>query len=52
MVLPKGVGNFDQTDPFSLSFSLFPSEKNTDAMVFGHCEQIRLGLKGYSLFIK
>jgi len=52
MVLPKGVGNFDQTDPFSLSFSLFPSEENTDAMIFGHCEQIRLGLKGYSLFIK
>ena len=51
MALPKNVGRFDQTDPFSLSFSMFPDGQYEDAMVFGHCEQIRIGLKGYSLFL-
>ena len=51
MTLPKNVGKFDQTDPFSLSFSIFPDGKYKDAMIFGHCEQIRIGLKGYSLFL-
>lgn len=51
MTLPEKVGWFDQTDPFTLSFSIFPEHQDQESMVFGHCEQIRLGLKGYSLFI-
>jgi len=51
MKLPKKVGWFDQTDPFSLSFSIYADHKDQEAIIFGHCEQIRLGLKGYSFFI-
>ena len=51
MKLPKKVGWFDQTDPFSLSFSIYADHEDQEAIVFGHCEQIRLGLKGYSFFI-
>lgn len=51
MKLPEKVGWFDQTDPFTLSFSIYADHKDQEAIVFGHCEQIRLGLKGYSFFI-
>jgi hypothetical protein len=51
MKLPKKVGWFDQTDPFTLSFSVFADHEDQEAIIFGHCEQIRLGLKGYSFFI-
>lgn len=51
MKLPEKVGWFDQTDPFTLSFSVYADHKDQEAIVFGHCEQIRLGLKGYSFFI-
>tara|TARA_B100001063_G_scaffold231285_1_gene245274 strand:+ start:2321 stop:5560 length:3240 start_codon:yes stop_codon:yes gene_type:complete len=49
--LPEKIGWFDQTDPFTLSFSIYADHKDQEAIVFGHCEQIRLGLKGYSFFI-
>ena len=49
--LPEKVGWFDQTDPFTLSFSMYADHKDEKAIIFGHCEQIRLGLKGYSFFI-
>ena len=52
MKLPEKVGWFDQTDPFTLSFSIYADHKDQEAIIFGHCEQIRLGLKGYSFFIK
>ena len=51
MKLPEKVGWFDQTDPFTLSFSIYADHKDQEVIVFGHCEQIRLGLKGYSFFI-
>jgi len=51
MKLPEKVGWFDQTDPFTLSFSMYADHKDEEAIIFGHCEQIRLGLKGYSFFI-
>ena len=51
MKLPEKIGWFDQTDPFSLSFSIYADHKDQEAIIFGHCEQIRLGLKGYSFFI-
>ena len=52
LTLPKKVGWFDQTDPFSISLALYPENRYDKAIIFSHCEQIRLGLKGYSLFIK
>ena len=51
MKLPDKLGWFDQTDPFTLSFSIYADHKDRESIVFGHCEQIRLGLKGYSFFI-
>ena len=51
MKLPEKIGWFDQTDPFTLSFSIYADHKDQEAIVFSHCEQIRLGLKGYSFFI-
>ena len=51
MKLPEKVGWFDQTDPFTLSFSINADHIDQEAIIFGHCEQIRLGLKGYSFFI-
>lgn len=52
MRLPEKIGWFDQTDPFTLSFTIYADHKEQESIVFGHCEQIRLGLKGYSFFIK
>ena len=51
MKLPEKVGWFDQTDPFTLSFSVYADHKDRQAIIFSHAEQIRLGLKGYSLLI-
>ncbi|SHM63467.1 Concanavalin A-like lectin/glucanases superfamily protein [Cyclobacterium lianum] len=50
--LPERVGWFDQTDPFSVSLSVFPDTVYKEAVLFTHCEDIRLGLKGYSLFLE
>lgn len=46
------TGWFDQTDPFSIEVSLYPNEVYEEASVFYHCENLRLGLKGYSLFLE
>ncbi len=50
--LPKKVGWFDHTDPFSVSLSIFPDKVYEDAMVFNHCEDIRNGYKGYSFHLE
>lgn len=50
--LPKKVGWFDHTDPFSVSLSIFPDTVHEDVMVFNHCEDIRVGFKGYSLHLE
>lgn len=50
--LPKKVGWFDQTDPFTVSISIFPDINYEEAGLFYHCEDIRLGLNGYSLFLE
>ncbi|EPR69856.1 DUF1553 domain-containing protein [Cyclobacterium qasimii] len=50
--LPDKVGWFDQTDPFSVSLSVFPDTLYNETVIFTHCEDIRLGLKGYSLFLE
>ncbi|WP_114749430.1 DUF1553 domain-containing protein [Pleomorphovibrio marinus] len=50
--LPEKVGWYDQTDPFSVSISLYPDTVYKEAVIFTHCEDIRLGLKGYSLHLE
>ncbi|TYA74630.1 DUF1553 domain-containing protein [Seonamhaeicola marinus] len=50
--LPKKIGWFDHTDPFSVRLSIFPDKVYEDAMVFNHCEDIRNGYKGYSLHLE
>ncbi|WP_025762418.1 DUF1553 domain-containing protein [Dyadobacter tibetensis] len=43
------VGWFERTDPFSVDLWINPKKVYPDAGVFYHCEDIRLGYKGYSL---
>lgn len=50
--LPFKVGKFDQTDPFSIDISLYPDKVHEEAVVFHHCENLRVGLKGYSMFLE
>ncbi|MEX0883287.1 MAG: DUF1553 domain-containing protein, partial [Cyclobacteriaceae bacterium] len=50
--LPEKAGWFDQTDPFSVSLSVYPDTLYEEAVLFTHCEDIRLGLKGYSLYLE
>ncbi|MEQ8217045.1 MAG: DUF1553 domain-containing protein [Arenibacter sp.] len=50
--LPEKVGWFDQTDPFSISLSVYPDTQYDDVALFYHCEDLRLGLKGYSMFLE
>ncbi|EON76974.1 putative protein-signal peptide and transmembrane prediction [Lunatimonas lonarensis] len=52
LTLPEKVGWFDHTDPFSLSVAVFPEKEFEEAGILYHCEDIRLGLKGYSLFLE
>ncbi len=52
VTLPKKLGWFDQSDPFTISLSLYPETIYEDAAVFTHCEEKRLGLKGYSLYLE
>ncbi len=50
--LPKKSGWFDHTDPFSVSISLFPKKVYEEAMILSHCEDLRYGLKGYSMYLE
>lgn len=50
--LEKGVGLFERHDPFSIDFWLYLDTLYEEAGVFLHCENLRLGYKGYSLHIK
>ncbi len=52
LVLPEKVGWFDQTDPFTVSLSVFPDIEYEEAGLFYHCEDLRLGLNGYSLHLE
>ncbi|NMH87533.1 DUF1553 domain-containing protein [Flavivirga algicola] len=49
--LPKRTGWFDHTDPFSVAISVFPDTIYEEATLFYHCEDLRYGLKGYSLYL-
>lgn len=50
--LEKGVGLFEKHDPFSFDFWLYLDTLYEEAGVFLHCENLRLGYKGYSLHVK
>lgn len=50
--IPKGVGLFERTDPFTLDLWLYPDTVYKEAGILLHCENLRLGLKGYSLHLK
>ncbi|MEM6319979.1 MAG: DUF1553 domain-containing protein [Bacteroidota bacterium] len=52
LTLPQKMGWFDHTDPFSVSLSIYPDTLYEEAGIFYHCENLRLGLKGYSLFLE
>lgn len=52
LTLPERVGWFDHTDPFSLSLAVYPDKVYEEAGLLYHCEDIRLGLKGYSLYVE
>ncbi|NND31356.1 MAG: DUF1553 domain-containing protein, partial [Saprospiraceae bacterium] len=52
MLLGDEVGWFDRYDPFSVSLWLKPGEVYTNAGIFSHCEDMRLGYKGYSLHLQ
>ena len=47
----KNVGWFDRTDPFSISVYLHPDTLYPTAGLMFHCENLRLGLKGYSVHL-
>lgn len=50
--LEKGIGLFERHDPFTYDFWLYLDTLYEEAGVFLHCENLRLGYKGYSLHIK
>ena len=50
--LPEKLGWFERTDPFTVSLYLNPDTLYEEAGIFFHCEDFRLGLKGYSLYLK
>ena len=50
--LGKKEGWFERTRPFSIDFWVYPDTVYTEASVFLHCEDWRLGYKGYSLHLQ
>ncbi|WP_236971797.1 DUF1553 domain-containing protein [Membranihabitans marinus] len=46
------VGWFERTEPFTLDYWLYPDTVYEEVGVIYHCEDLRLGLKGYSMFLK
>ncbi|NND04902.1 MAG: DUF1553 domain-containing protein [Saprospiraceae bacterium] len=52
ITLDKKVGWFERTDPFSVELWLYPKRTYAEAGIFNHCEELRLGYKGYSLHLE
>ena len=50
--LGEKTGWFDRTDAFSVELWLQPDTLYEEAGVFFHCENLRLGFKGYSFHLK
>ncbi|MEM9829007.1 MAG: DUF1553 domain-containing protein [Bacteroidota bacterium] len=49
--LGEKVGWYERTEPFSVSLWLYPDTVYQEVGVFYHCENLRLGYKGYSLHL-
>ncbi len=47
--LAKKVGWYDRTDPFSVELWIKPDTLYTEASILAHCENLRLGFKGYHI---
>jgi len=52
LVLGDKVGWYERTQPFSVDLWVYPDTVYEEAGVFTHCEDLRLGLKGYSLYLR
>ncbi|MCB0667135.1 MAG: DUF1549 domain-containing protein, partial [Saprospiraceae bacterium] len=52
VLLGEKVGWYDRTDPFSVSLWIRPDQNYEHAGIFTHCEDLRLGYKGYSLHLQ
>lgn len=50
--LGEKVGWFDQSDPFTVSTIIYPDTNYEEAAIFTHCEETRLGMKGYSMHLE
>ena len=52
MAFADKVGWFGRDDAFSVDFWIYPDTVYEESNIFTHCEDRRLGLKGYSLFVR
>ncbi|CAM3397310.1 DUF1553 domain-containing protein [Zobellia roscoffensis] len=52
MRMPGKVGWFDQSDPFTVSIAVKPDRNYEEAAIFTHSEEVRQGLKGYSMHLE
>lgn len=50
--LGEKVGWYERTDSFSLQFWVYPETTYEDVNIIWHCEDLRLGLKGYTFKLK
>jgi len=50
--LPKKLGWVESSDPFSIQLEVFPDTIFPEVGLFYHCEDFRLGLKGYSAYLE
>lgn len=49
--LDEKEGYYDRDDPFTVSIWVNPAEVYPEAGIFSHCEDLRLGYKGYSMHL-
>ena len=50
--LGEKIGWFERTSPFSISLYVYPDTLYEEAGIFFHCENLRVGFKGYSLHLE
>ncbi len=50
--LGEKVGWFERTDPFSIQLWLYPDTVYAETNMLWHCEELRLGQKGYTLGLR
>ncbi len=52
IALGEKVGWFERTDPFTIQLWLYPDTLYPEVNILWHCEDLRLGQKGYTLGLK